>query len=117
MKGYYITYGIFSKDLEKIVEDLTSELKITLVKDDTPDLSDELYYLKPNSTNFITNFSILNTTENYQSGEILTPLYLISCNITSEEDEKKKELYVQDLRNRLNKKEYLKELNVEIDEW
>lgn len=119
MKGYYLKYGIFSEQLEKIVVDLEAELKIILIKENAYELDDELYFLKPHSHNFITNFSIVKSLQKYylSSSEILSLRYLISCNVTKEMDEDIKEKFVQHLRINLNEKKYLKELSFDIDEW
>jgi hypothetical protein len=47
----------------------------------------------------------------------VNPNFLISCNVTSEKAEDIKEKYIDNLRKLLSQKDYLTELNIDIDEW
>ncbi|MSL96077.1 hypothetical protein GKF01_18400, partial [Escherichia coli] len=43
MKGFYITYGIFTEDIETFVKDIEIELGIKLIKDEFAE-NQEVYY-------------------------------------------------------------------------
>jgi hypothetical protein len=120
MKGYYMTFGIFSNELEKIVCDLETTLKISLEKEEENlGYDNDIYYLISAKDGFITCFDIIKTNEIYHIDDLKTVNhnFLISCNVTSEKDEDIKEKYIDNLRKLLSQKDYLMELNIDIDEW
>lgn len=117
MKGFYITYGIFTEDIEVFVKDIEIELGIKLIKDEFAE-NQEIYYLDESKKNKISHFSISygNSLGYYlNESQKLYPFFLISCNIILDEDDKIE--YVQKLQNTLRSKEYVKELNFDTDEW
>jgi hypothetical protein len=115
MKGYYITYGIFSLDLENIVKSLEKKLNINLIKDEYND--DELYYIETNSKYSINHFSIYNASPDgfyITDNEVLHPKYLIYCNIIFD----KNELFdIENIRRCIQDIKYIKELHIDVDEW
>jgi hypothetical protein len=116
MKGYYITYGIFTNKIEGIVNILENELDISLIKDGYIE-DGEVYYLDKRTESKIKHFSISHgNPQGYHlnESEILYPDYLISCNVILSQNEDE---YIKELRNILKNKKYIKELNLDIDEW
>jgi hypothetical protein len=119
MKGYYITYGIFSNEIENVIKDLEVELEINLTKGGYAK-DYEMYYLDKNDKNNeskIKHFSISHgNPQGYHlnKDEILYPNYLISCNIILCKDEDE---YILRVRNVLKSKKYIRELNFDVDEW
>lgn len=114
MKGYYLTYGIFSLDLENIVINLEKKLKINLIKDG---YNDELYYIETNSGYNINHFSIYNASPDgfyLTDNEVLYPKYLISCNIVFDKNEL---VDIENIRRYIQDIEYIKELHIDVDEW
>ncbi|MCH4829557.1 hypothetical protein [Flavobacterium columnare] len=121
MKGFYITCGVFTDDLDSIVKELEDVLALNLIKSEYIE-DDEIYYLKQNESNeySIKHFSIhYGNSSGYHINEleILHPNYLISCNIILEDKVNNKIEHIQQLRNILSSKEYIKELNFDTDEW
>lgn len=117
MKGFYITYGIFTKDIETFVKDIEIGLDIKLIKDEFSE-NQEIYYLDESKKNKISHFSIFygNSLGYYlNESQKLYPFFLISCNIILDENDKIE--YVQKFQNTLRSKEYVKELNFDTDEW
>lgn len=115
MKGYYITYGIFSLDLENIVKNLEKKLNINLIKDEYND--DELYYIKTNSKYSINHFSIYNASPDgfyITDNEVLHPNHLIYCNIIFGKNEL---VDIENIRRCIQDIKYIKELRIDVDEW
>ncbi|KAA3789757.1 hypothetical protein F3F27_16830 [Bacteroides ovatus] len=117
MKGFYITYGIFTEDIETFVKDIEIELGIKLIKDEFAE-NQEVYYLDKSQKNKISCFSIFygNSLGYYlNKSQKIHPFFLISCNIILNENDKIE--YVQKLQNTLKSKKYVRELNFDTDEW
>ena len=99
MKGFYITYGVFIQEIEKVVKELEIELRINLIKNGYAE-DNEIYYLDESSKCNINHFSILyGNLSGYYLNEFehLYPNYLISCNIILEQNEKLED--IQQIRN------------------
>lgn len=113
MIGYYITYGIFTNELDDIIKELENNLEISLTKSE---YEDELYCLSGENSSKIVHFTISNSSVQYHLNECETvcPKYLISCNVILP---LKDEEYISRLRMQLNKILNIKELNFDTDEW
>ena len=118
-KGYYMTFGVDSQNIEKIVNSIEKELNLTLERGDEK-FDEELYILADNSDHDsrIVQLNILENEEGvFYLGErkLNNIRYLISCNII--DDLSNSDIYADNISHQLSSIDSVQMLIMDTDEW
>lgn len=119
-KGYYMTFGVDSQNIEGIVDAIERELNLTLERGDEK-FDEELYILADNShhDSRIVQLNILKNDEGvfYIDDQNLSNIhYLISCNVI-EDDLSNSDSYADTISSQLSSIDNVKMLIIDRDEW